>query len=451
MSIKDWLPFGGKKKPTTLKRVENNTDYSSLEKVYTPVNQLALGMYVVELDRPWLETNFAIQGFELTSESQIQAVKNVCEYVYIDMSRKRRRKDIEHSNTSVTSAKHKLESHKVLTLGAPPRRLASVEKEMGRAEQTYANTQVLVKEFLNKASKGDGVDGWLAKQAVAECVNSVLHSPDALLWLSQLKNKDHYTAQHSLNVCVLSIVLGRHLNLPEKNLNNLGLCGMMHDIGNSQIPLAILNKPGKLTPDETQIMQSHTTLGYELLKSSNDMHLSAISVALTHHEQLDGKGYPRGIDRASISDFSKIVSIADVYDAITSNRVYQNSRTHLEAITILTKVSGTQLDALLVVKFIESLGVYPPGCFVEMTNGAVAIVIEVNETAKLRPKVIVVLDEEKHPVVEQMLDLSEMPLDKYDMPYTIKSIVKPDEWNIDINKYYQENFLQKAFSIKKKR
>jgi HD-GYP domain-containing protein (c-di-GMP phosphodiesterase class II) len=448
MSLKDW--FGGKKKPTTLKRVEN-TDYSSLEKVYTPVNQLALGMYVVELDRPWLETNFAIQGFELTSESQIQSVKNVCEYVYIDMSRKRRRKEIERGNTSVTGAKHKLESHKVLELGAPPRKLASVEKEMGRAEQTYENTQVLVKEFLNKASKGDGVDGWLAKQAVAECVNSVLQSPDALLWLSQLKHKDHYTAQHSLNTCILSIVLGRHLNLPEKNLNNLGLCGMMHDIGNSQIPLAILNKPGKLTPDEVQIMQSHTTLGYELLKSSNDMHLSAISVALTHHEQLDGKGYPRGIDRASISDFSKIVSIADVYDAITSNRVYQNSKTHLEAITTLTKVSGTQLDTLLVVKFIESLGVYPPGCFVEMTNGSVAIVIEVNETAKLRPKVIMVLDEEKHPVVEQMLDLSEMPLDRYDMPYTIRSIVKPDEWNIDINKFYQENFLQKAFAIKKKR
>ncbi|MFZ2726025.1 MAG: HD-GYP domain-containing protein [Methylococcaceae bacterium] len=450
MAIKDWLPFGGKKKPEPLKRVDS-TDYTSLEKVYTPVNQLALGMYVVELDRPWLETNFAMQGFELTTEAQIQSVKNVCEYVYIDMSRKRRRKDLERNNTSVTSAKHKLESHKVLTLGAPPKRLASVEKEMGRAEQTYANTQVLVKEFLNKASKGDGVDGWLAKQAVAECVNSVLHSPDALLWLSQLKNKDHYTAQHSLNTCVLSIVLGRHLNLPEKNLNNLGLCGMMHDIGNSQIPLAILNKPSKLTPDELQIMQSHTTLGYELLKSSNDMHLSAISVALTHHEQLDGKGYPRGIDRGSISDFSKIVSIADVYDAITSNRVYQNSKTHLEAITTLTKVSGTQLDAILVVKFIESLGVYPPGCFVEMTNGAVAIVIEVNETAKLRPKVIVVLDEQKQPVVEQMLDLSEMPVDKYDMPYTIKSIVKPDEWNIDINKYYQENFLQKAFSIKKKR
>ena len=450
MAIKDWLPFGGKKKPTTLKRVEN-TDYSSLEKVYTPVNQLALGMYVVELDRPWLETKFAIQGFELTTEAQIQAVKNTCDYVYIDMSRKRRRKEYDRGNASITSAKHKLDSHKVLELGAPPRKLGSVEKEMGRAEQTYADTQVLVKEFLNKASKGDGVDGWLAKQAVAECVNSVLHSPDALLWLSQLKQKDHYTAQHSLNVCILSIVLGRHLNLPEKNLNNLGLCGMMHDIGNSQIPLAILNKPTKLTADEMQIMRSHTTLGYELLKSSNDMHLSAISVALTHHEQLDGKGYPRGMDRASISDFSKIVSIADVYDAITSNRVYQNSKTHLDAISTLTKVSGTQLDTLLVVKFIESLGVYPPGCFVEMTNGAIAIVIEVNEGTKLRPKVIIVLDEEKYPVIEQVLDLSQMPVDRNDMPYTIKSIVKPDEWNIDINKYYQENFLQKAFSIKKKR
>ncbi|MDD5578266.1 MAG: HD-GYP domain-containing protein [Methylobacter sp.] len=294
---------------------------------------------------------------------------------------------------------------------------------------------------MEKIATGEGIDTKLAKQAVAACVNS------AMLWMTQLKNKDEYTAQHSLNVCVLSIVLGRHLNLSEMALNNAGLCGMMHDMGKMLVPLEILNKPGKLEPDEMQIMQSHTTLGYELLKSSQDMYPGAIEVAWTHHERLDGKGYPPQIPPGNISHFAKIVTIADMYDAITSDRVYQKGRTHLEATNILSNVSGSQLDPLLVIKFIESLGVYPPGCVVALTNGSIAIVVEVNEKIKLRPKIIILLDEDKNPVPEEkVIDLSRMMIDRAGDFYTIKGIVKAEDWNIDSSKYYQEGVLQKGFA-----
>jgi HD-GYP domain-containing protein (c-di-GMP phosphodiesterase class II) len=435
MVFKSWWPFGRKKK-----RRSSRDLYSSLTKVYTPVSQLTLGMYVVELDRPWLETPFLFQGFEIKTKAEIQAIRNVCEFVYIDLTKKKK-------GAPVTTQSKQTSIHDYLAYGPPPQKLSIFEKEIARAAEIYETTEVVVSDFMEKIARGGGIDSKLARQAVAACVNSVLHSPDAMLWMTQLKNKDKYTAQHSLNVCVLSIVLGRHLNLSEMALNNVGLCGMMHDMGKMLVPLEILNKPGQLEPDEMLIMQSHTTLGYELLKSSQDMYPGAIDVAWTHHERLDGKGYPRQILHGGISHFAKIVTTVDMYDAITSDRVYQKGRTHLEATNILTNMSGSHLDPQLVIKFIESLGVYPPGCVVEMTNGSIAIVVEVNEKIKLRPKIIILLDEDNNRVpVEVVLDLSKMITDRAGEFFTIKGIVKAEDWNIDSSKYYQEGVLQKGFA-----
>lgn len=291
------------------------------------------------------------------------------------------------------------------------------------------------------------MDTQMAKQAVAECVNSVLHSPDAHLWLSQLKNKDEYTAQHSLNVCVLSVVLGRHIGLSEHSLNNLGLCGMMHDVGKMLVPLEILNKPGRLEDDEMRIMQSHTTLGFELLKSSKDMYFGASETAHMHHERLDGLGYPRKKPAHELSLYTKIVTIADMYDAITSDRVYQKGRTHLEATKIMFDMMGLHLEETLVVKFVESLGVYPPGCFVELTNGDIGLVVEINETSRLRPKVLLILDRERNPVAEKVIDLATMPLDETGSIYTIRKIAKASSYGINASEYYQMGVLQKGFAM----
>jgi len=414
--------------------------YTSLDKVYIPVNQLVIGMYVAELDRPWLETSFAFQGFELKNEADVKAVREVCDYVYIDMTKNKK--------GIVTLTKNKQTATNDLpSFGSPPQKLSLFEKEIERAAEVYHYTEAVVADLMEKIARSGCIDSKLAREAVAACVNSVLHSPDAMLWMTQLKHRDEYTAQHSLNVCVLSIVLGRHLNLPEINLHNVGLCGMMHDMGKMLVPLEILNKPGRLDQEEMHIMQSHTTLGYELLKSSHDMFFGASDVALTHHERIDGAGYPRRLGYEGLSYLTKIVTIADIYDAVTSDRVYQKGRTHLEATNILSNISGTQLDPLLVIKFIESLGVYPPGCVVEMTNGSIAIVVEVNEKIKLRPKIIVLLDEEKNPVEKEgVLDLSKMLTDERGYLYTIKGIVKAEDWHIDANKYYQEGVLQKGFA-----
>jgi HD-GYP domain-containing protein (c-di-GMP phosphodiesterase class II) len=430
MFIKNWWPFSRKKRK---RRVIN--DYFSLDKVYTSVNQLAIGMYIVELDRPWLDTPFLFQGFELKTEEEIRAVRDICEYVYIDTTKRKKASYAVAEQTQINI-------HSVLGYGSPPAKLSIFEKEIIQTEKVYQHARILVADFMGKIAMGGGIDSKLAKEAVAECVNSVLHSPDAILWLTQLKNKDEYTAQHSMNVCVLAIILGRHINLSEKNLNIVGLCGMMHDMGKMLIPLEILNKPGKLEFEEMEIMKTHTTLGSELLKSSNNMHPSAIEVAFNHHERLDGKGYCRQISKSDILHFTRMVAIVDMYDAMTSDRVYQKGRTHLETTNTMTSVAGSHLDPALVVKFIESIGVYPPGSLVELTNGIVGIVIEVNEKMKLRPRIITILDEEKNPASEQVIDLSKMIRDKRGNIYTIKGVIRAENYNIDPGMYHQKIILR---------
>lgn len=435
-------PFGRKKKITTPKRLDE-TEYSSLVKVFIPVDQLTIGMYVSELDKPWVETAFLLQGFEIKTEKELRAVKDICHHVYIDMTRQRKNVVTPVSFKQIVAAR----SIEIAKYGTPPKKSSTFEKEISRAGKVYDNAERVVSDFMSTVENGGGIDSVLTKNAVAECVESVLHSPDTMLWLTQLKNKDEHTAQHSLNVSILSIVLGRHINLSSADLNNLGLCGMMHDVGKLLIPPEILHKSTPLDEQELLIMRTHTRLGYNLLKSSENMSLSAAAVALTHHEQLDGKGYPRRMQESGISHFTKIVSIANAYDGMTSDTPYQRGKTHLEATQILTNLAGTHFDPTLVVKFIESIGVYPPGCLIEMTNGAVAIVIEVHENAKLRPQVVIILDEEKNPVSGRIVDLSKMTTDKLGNVYTIKNIIKAKDWNVDVSKYYQEGLLQKSFSM----
>jgi HD-GYP domain-containing protein (c-di-GMP phosphodiesterase class II) len=395
-------------------------------------------MYVAKLDKPWLESNFLYQGFELKNQADINAVVEQCKFVFIDA--KKQNKTLTFESKDTPYSKGWLDSK------IPPDKLSSFEKEIEHAGYVYQETSNLVRSFMEDVCLGKTITVEIAKKAVAQCVDSILQAPDALLWMTQLKNRDLYTSQHSMNVCILAIALGRQLNLSIKELNNVGLCGMMHDMGKMSVPLEVLNKPGKLEPDELKIMQSHPELGWKLLMSSSDMFVGAIDVAHSHHERLDGTGYPRKLTAQMITPYTRIVAIVDMYDAITSDRVYQKGRTHLDAINIMTSMCGTHLDSGLTYKFIECLGIYPPGCIVEMSNGEIAIVVEANQKKRLKPKIILLLDEDKNPRTERIVDLSKMDLDASGQDYRITKIVKADDYGIDLNKYYHTGIIEKGLA-----
>ncbi|MFA5982903.1 MAG: HD-GYP domain-containing protein [Methylococcaceae bacterium] len=410
----------------------------SSELVQVAVEDLRVGMYVSKLDRPWLESSFLFQGFEIRNDDDIAAVKAQCNYVYVDVSREIKVPVIFSRNTAYSKA--------TLNKIPPPSKRSSFAKEIKHAEYVHNKTSTIVKSFMQEVQLGRPISVEVAKQAVAECVDSVINSPDALLLMGQLKNKDEYTAQHSMNVCIYSIALGRHLNLSIEELKNLGLCGMMHDMGKMFVPLEVLNKPGKLTPEELTLMQSHATRGWKLLLSTPNMAGNAIDVAYTHHERLDGTGYPRQLKDEQLSFFTRIVAISDTYDAISSDRVYQKGRTHLEAIKILNDISGTHLDSTLTIRFIECIGIYPAGCIVEMSNGEVALVLEINRRAKIRPKVLLLLDEDKKPRKERIIDLTKIDLDASGQRYAVRNVVRPETYGINLLDYYNRGILMQKFT-----
>lgn len=411
----------------------------SVELVRVDVKDLKIGMFVSRLDRPWLETNFLFQGFELKNQADIDEVQRQCEYVYIDVNKQTAVP--KYVARSTPYSKDYLEHVK------PPEKRSSFTQEIKKAEFIYRKTSSLVKSFMEEVRLGRPINVLAAKQAVSHCVDSILNAPDALMLMTQLKKRDEYTAQHSMNVCVFSIALGRQINLTVAELNDLGLCGMMHDMGKMRVPLEVLNKAGRLSPEELKVMQSHTTLGWQILLSTSGMYAGAVDVAYTHHERLDGNGYPRGLQAEQISPYARIVAIADAYDAISSDRIYQKGRSHLDAIKVLSEcAAGGHLDSALTMKFIECLGIYPAGSLVELNSGEVALVVEVNPKFKLKPKIMMLQDVNKKPCDPFLVDLAMVGQNVNREPYSVKKVLRPDECDIDLLKYYQSGVLQQGWA-----
>ena len=418
--------------------MRNDHIIESLELVQVDVKDLKIGMFVSKLDRPWLETNFWFQGFELKTQADIDAVQKQCEFVFIDTTKQTKVPQYVARSSAYT--------RDFLEKVQPPAKRTSFRREIGKAEVIYSKASSLVKSFMEDVKFGRPINVIAAKKAVSYCVDSVLNAPDALMLMTQLKNRDEYTAQHSMNVCIFSIALGRQINLSIEELNNVGLCGMMHDMGKMLVPLEILNKPGSLTPEELSVMQSHTTLGWKILLSTSGMYSGAVDVAFTHHERLDGNGYPRKLKDEEITPYARMVAIADMYDAVSSDRIYKKGRPHLDSIKILTESSiNGHLDSALTMKFIESLGIYPAGSVVELNSGEIAMVIEINPKAKLKPKILILRDAQREPCREVLVDLALAGLTVDGQPLKIATVMRPEECNIDLLKYYQSGLLQKAW------
>jgi HD-GYP domain-containing protein (c-di-GMP phosphodiesterase class II) len=400
--------------------VSQKTDY--LEKVKLKVGDLRPGMYVCELDRPWLETPFLFQGFEVKSDEDIATVARHCEYVYIDLARTR------HVEIALDAA-------------PPPRSYTnpranhSFEREIATAQATRERTSGLVKSFLDEIRFGKSVDVNLAKAAVSECVASIMRNPDAMMFMARMRGKDEGLSQQAFNGCIYAVMLGTQAGLEPRDLENLGTCGLLRDVGKVSVPDHILNKPGRLDPEELAVARSHAVLGRDILMSGRNTFSGAVDVAYGHHEHLDGTGYPRGLEGHQLNLNCKIVAVVDRYDALISARPFRPAYHHLDALRILNKMMlASHLDNALTTAFIACLGVYPPGSVVELSNGEVAIVLQSNPKQRLKPQILVVRDTEARPV-ETLVDMALRDHDAQGRPYKIKAVHRPEDFGLDLEKY----------------
>jgi HD-GYP domain-containing protein (c-di-GMP phosphodiesterase class II) len=398
-------------------------------KTLIPVSGLKIGMYVCELDRPWLETPFILQGFKITSLDEIETIAEHCQHVYIEGTVHEWLAAQERGNTTSTGTRKTYQN------------TTSNKEEYSKAATIHESARKLTRSFLDDVRLGQGINIAEVKKTVSECVSSILRNPDAMMWISKIRNKDNYTAEHSLNVGLLAITFGRHLGANEEELNKLGLAGMLHDVGKMRIPNAVLNKAEKLTPEEFNIMKQHARYGRDILMSDNSVDHTAVDVAYAHHEALDGSGYPRKIKASGISDMTRMVTICDVYDAITSNRIYKEGQSSLVALKILYQNKGIKFDERLVTEFISCIGLYPAGSIVELNNGEVGIVINTNYRNRHLPKVLIVRDKNKIPQAEKVLNLERFSKSP-DQQYLIKTVLPNGLHGVRI-----EQFIKKGLTI----
>lgn len=408
-----------------------------------PVSQLAIGMHVVRLDRPWEDTDFLLQGFVIQNEDDLLAVQTQCRTVVVEG-----RVDVTYQfDKRPAGPGSKKTPDKTQTGQLPKKRITYINKvdisrEMERARAHYGSAKATAKNIMSGIRLGRMLDMNEIRGAVDETVDSVLRNENALLLLSKIKNKDDYTAEHCINVSILAAAFGKHLGMLEGEIRTLALSGMLHDVGKMRIDDAILNKPGALTPEEFAAMKDHTTFGRDVLAGLPTLEHAAVDVAFSHHERMDGQGYPRGLPSHQIPLFAKIVGLVDTYDAITSSRVYDKGRASMQALQIIHRNKGTQFDAELAVEFIRMIGVYPPGSIVEMENGEVGIVVANGKTTKLRPVVLLVRDARKHAFSPyRQINLAEEARDSDGRAYKIDREIPDGTYNIVMSDFVEQGFL----------
>ncbi len=388
-----------------------------------PADELQVGMFVCELDRPWLETPFILQGFEIQNQADIDALQALCTFVYVEKTAALAAYQLREREQQATQKQKRLPARK------------TSDAEFVHAKNLANEGKQLTRSFMDDVRLGRAIDVQTVEATVSGCVKSITHNPDAMMWLAKLRSVDAYTSEHSFNVGLLAITFGRHLGLAEEDLQKLGVAGMLHDIGKMRTPTEILNKEGGLTPEEFKIMREHTTHGRDILMAHKTVNANTVDVAFAHHETLDGKGYPRNVKGKGLSEFTKIVTICDVYDALTSERCYKSGKSSVEAFRILYGGRAKQFDENLVTEFIECIGLYPPGCIVELLNGHVGIVISINERQRRLPKVLIVTDEQKAMKGERIIDLSSVANNPTGRGYMIKAVLANGTLGIRVEDY----------------
>ncbi|MGD2117430.1 MAG: HD-GYP domain-containing protein [Chromatiales bacterium] len=396
-----------------------------------PVDDLVPGMFITELDIPWEQSPFLFQGFRLENLQDVEAVKNCCKQVTIDVTQTRK----------ISLPRHAVDE-RGFTHTTHIQRSSTTRLEISRATNVYRQTSTLVNDIIDDVRLGKAIDSKNAKEAVSGAVDSIIRTPDAMLMLTRIKHRDAYTAEHSLNVAILTIAFGRALGLERDKLEQIGVCGLLHDMGKIVIPNEVLNKQGQLSPEEFEIMKQHTTNGRDIIAASGGEFPGAMDVAHAHHERLDGSGYPRGLYGHQTTLWTKIVAIADTFDAMTSDRVYKEGRTNMDAFRVLNEGRGKLFDTNLVMRFIGSIGIYSPGSLVLLNSGEIGLVVESNPKAALLPQILLLRNPQQQEIEPRMIDLA----DQVKIPgsgifYKITKMLRASEHGIDLPQLREQGFL----------
>jgi HD-GYP domain-containing protein (c-di-GMP phosphodiesterase class II) len=457
------------------------------------VDDLEIGMFIADIGLPWFKHPFLTKKKKITSEDQIQKLK---EYgileVYIDLDKglgvtpgSSEKKDSPSSagpsasgiRAREASSHTAVETDRIVEKGDRPAAAGltddvkaggpeisaleeiarDVEEKISRknpspikalsfveeieiSRTVRRDAQILVRDIMHDIRMGKNIDSGRVKRVVNNMIDSIFRNQDAMISLSRIRGYDEYTFVHSVDVCVLCLTLGRHLDFNRDKLQQIGIGALLHDTGKMKVPSHILNKPGRLTPDEFEEIKKHPVYGSEILESAGGIPEESKEVTLRHHERYNGKGYPYGLKAEEIGYFGQLAAITDVYDAVTSDRCYGKGILPYEGIRKIYEGAKEEFNQLFVERFIQCIGIYPVGTLVQLDTWEIGIVFSINHEIVLRPHVLLVRkDSGKSYEAPAVVDLTERTEDQQRFKRTILRPLDPQKWDLNVN-YYLDNF-----------
>ena len=391
------------------------------------VDQVRLGMHLHALEGAWMDHPFWKTRFVIHDTDQLRKLQeSLIAEVWIDPEKGL---DVADEAEAPTVAAHDTAAQpqpapapvpsavaeslparpaeRPATASTPvPAPSRSFTEEMRTATAVCGKARAQVHRMFSEARMGNAIDAEALMPLVQDISDSVIRNPGAIVSLARLKTQDDYSYMHSVAVCALMVALGRELGFDEERCRIAGTAGLLHDVGKALMPLDILNKPGKLTDAEFDVMRSHPVRGHELLQEARGVVPESLDVCLHHHERFDGSGYPHKLPNDRLSQLVRMSSICDVYDAITSNRPYKMGWDPADSIGKMASWQG-HFDPVVFATFVKSVGIYPTGSLVRLQSEHLAVVIEQNQSVLTSPIVRVFYSiKSGMPVSLRRLDLS---------------------------------------------
>ena len=409
-----------------------------LEQLKVATEHLELGMYVSELDRPWLETPFLMQGFRIDSEAEIQELSKWCAYVYVDVQKS----DVPGPASPIdpdrglerrAAAAPSLHKEAVFEYTTSTTRA----EELQTAKPIHQDLEVACAAAFKEVLQTKHVNLEYLQGVLKPMVDSVIRNPDAFILLTQLRVKDSYAYSHAMACSVLAVAVGRQIGLPKEMIQELALGALVFDLGRVQMPASLLAAPRRFSQKERFLVEKHVEFSLSLVRDNLMATPALLDMVATHHERHNGSGYPKGLKGEEIPLFGRIAGLVDSYDAITSERPYASPLSPSDAMRMIYGWRDTLFQGAVIEQLIQVIGIYPLGTIVELSDGRVGVIVKQYREARMRPVVMLLLDAKKRFLETfEEVDLRNVTSDAAGRPLQIVLGLPRGSYNIDPAEYF---------------